>query len=149
MSHKKVCVLAAVSLSSELESIVARARQLAQGMNLPLVFLHVVNDTSLFNYGNNFSLSGLVTGEYKEDEINKMLMARQMIEARLKLSPTQHESLEVHTGSCARTIEMLARKQQAAIIVLGQPEASFGSIIMHVARHAPCDIHIVRIGNSN
>ncbi len=145
MPHKNTCVLAAISLLDELESIVVRARQLAQGMNLPLVFLHVVDDTTLFDYANNFSLSGLVTGEYQEAETNKMLMARQMIEARLKLSSTQHESLEVYAGSCAETIEMLARQQHAAMVVLGQPEASFGSVLRHVARYAPCDIHIVRV----
>ncbi len=143
MSYKNGCVLAALSLSDELESVAERARQLAQNLNLPLVFVHVVDDTALFDYANSFSLSGLIAGKYDEDESNKELMARQMIEKRLTRLE-DNERLEIRAGSCAETIEALAGQRQSAMIVLGQPEKHFGSIIMHVARYAPCDVHIAR-----
>lgn len=143
MSYEKGCVLAALSLSDELESIAERARQLAQSLNLSLLFVHVVDDTALFDYANSFSLSGLISGQYDEDESNKELMARQMIEKRLALLG-ESEKLEIRAGACAETIETLARQRQSSIIVLGQPEKHFGSIIMHIARYAPCDVHIVR-----
>ncbi len=144
MSIENGCILAALSLSDELEGIAVRARQLAQGMALPLVFVHIVDDTALYDYANSFSLSGLVSGEYDEVEANNELKARKLIEKRLSSDSLPGETLEIHAGARAETLEMLARQRPTAIIVLGQPETHSGSVIMHIVRHAPCDIHIVR-----
>ena len=145
MSYQNSCVLAGLSLSTELEAVVERGRQLARCMNLPLVLLHVVDDTALFDYASEFNLSGLLTGEYEEEEVSKELMARRMIEDRLGKAGDAFGTLEIVAGPRAETLEREARKRHAAVIVVGQPETRFGSVVTHLARHAPCDVHIVRV----
>ncbi len=145
MYNENSCVMAAVNPNDELERIAKRARSLAQSLNLPLIFVHVVDDDALFDYANSFSLSGLVSGEYELIEAKKEIMVRKLLEDQLKTESHPYESLEIHSGKRTETIANLATERHAVIIVLGQPESHFGSVATHLARHTPCDLYIVRL----
>ncbi|HFD79049.1 MAG TPA: universal stress protein [Gammaproteobacteria bacterium] len=144
MNIKLNCVIAALNLSEDLLPLAERAQQLAECMKLPLRLVHVVDDTAVINYANEFNLSGVVAGEFEQKEINDELRARRLIEHRLGLPEERHSELEVLSGPRARTLEQHARRLGARIIVVGQPETHFGSVVTHLTRHAPCDVHIVR-----
>ncbi len=145
MSDKNSCILVAINPDDELDRIAERARNLVHGFNLPLIFIHIIDNDVLFDYANSFRLSGLLTGEYKQEEAEKEIMARKLLEEQLKTESHIHESLEIHSGNRAETIARFAMERHAEIIVLGQAEAQFGSVTIHLARYSPCDLHIVKL----
>ncbi|HED17850.1 MAG TPA: universal stress protein [Gammaproteobacteria bacterium] len=144
MNQKNTCIIAALNLSNELEAVVETARKLADCMQLPVRLLHVISDQALIEISNEYGLGDALGGGRIEQGFRDEYIARHKIGARLDLADSQLGELEILTGHNAKTLEQRARELHAAVIVAGQPETHFGSVVSHLARHAPCDVYIVR-----
>lgn len=139
------CVIAALDLSDDVHAVAERACLLASCLEVPARLVHIVDDAAIVNPANEFSLGGLVAGEFEEQEIEAELFARRYIESRIEGISSECATLEILTGRPAGKLEDHARETGALVIVVGQPESRFGSIVKHLTRHAPCDVHIVRV----
>lgn len=141
MSQKNTCIIAALDLSDDLEAVAAKARQLADCMQLPVRLLHIISDQALVELSNEFGLGDALGGGHIEPGFRDEYIARHKIGARLNLADSE---LEILTGHSAKALELRARELNASVIVAGQPETHFGSVVAHLARHAHCDVYIVR-----
>jgi len=144
MTHENTCVIAALNLSDDLEAVAEKARKLAGFMRLPVRLIHIINDEALTELSNEFGPGDPLGGKYIQQELRDEYIARHRIGARLNLADSQLGELEILAGPRAKTIEQQARDLNAAVIVTGQPESHLGSVVSHLARHAPCDVYIVR-----
>ncbi len=139
------CVIAALDLSEDARAVAERACLLASCLQVPARLVHVVDEAAIVNPANEFSLGGLVAGEFEEKEVEAGLAARRYLEKVLgSLLTDCAEDLEILEGRPANRLEEHARETKAAMIVMGQPEHRFGSLVTHLSRHASCDVHIVR-----
>lgn len=147
MTRKNACVIAAINLSDDLEAVAEKARSLATCMQLPARLIHIIDDEALIELSNEFGPGDALGSEYIQQQIRDEYIARHRIGARLGLSDNRLSELEIQAGPRAKTLEQQARDLNAAVIVVGQPETHFGSVVSHLARHAPCDVYIVRTEN--
>lgn len=146
MTRKNACVIAAINLSDDLEAVAEKARELAACMQLPVRMIHIIDDAALLELSSEFGPGDALGSEYIQQEVRDEYIARHKIGARLNLADNQLGELEIQAGPRAKTLEQQARDLNAAVIVAGQPETRFGSVVSHLARHAPCDVYIVRTG---
>lgn len=145
MSQENTCIIAALDLSDDLEAVAAKARYLADCMQLPVRLLHIIDDQALIELSNEFGPGNTPGSGYIQQELRDEYIARHKIGARLNLSDNQLGELEIRAGQhSAKTLEQRARDLNASLIVTGQPETHFGSVVSHLARHAHCDVYIVR-----
>ncbi len=138
------CVIAAVDLTPSARPIAARACELARCLGVEARIVHVLDEPEVVNPANEFALAGLEPEEFEEKELEAALTARRILESSLEGLVGQCAELEVLIGRPADKLERHAADHDALMIVAGQPHARFGSLVTHLARHAPCDVHIVR-----
>ncbi len=137
-------VVAAVDLGPHLERLVRRAQRLAQCEHAPLVILHVVGRDPLAEAVNHFDYGELLLDELADPALGAEERARRLLLPRLTPLGVSESAIEVLAGPPARVVSERAERLEARLLVLGSPRSRFGSVAVHAARHAPCDVHIHR-----
>lgn len=139
-------VMVAVDLGPGLEDLVRCAQGQARCADAPLVVVHVVERAALAKAVNVFDYGELLLDELAEAELADEERARRLLLHRLAPLGVPESALEVHGGPVARLVSERAERLKARLLVLGSPKSRFGSVAVHAARHAPCDVYIHRGG---
>ena len=139
-------VVVAVDLGPGLEDLVRRGQRLAHCEEAPLVVVHVVGRDPLAEAVNHFDYGELLLDELADPALSTEERARRLLLPRLIPLGVSESAIEVLAGPPARVVSERAERLEARLLVLGSPRSRFGSVAVHAARHAPCDVHIHRQG---
>ncbi len=142
--QKDGSVIAAVDLDPSARAVAERACELAHCLGVEARVVHVLDEPEIVNPANEFTLADLEPEEFEEKELEAALAARRMLESSLRGVLEECAELVVLIGRPADKLVAYAREHGARTLVVGQPHAHFGSLATRLARHAPCDVHIVR-----
>ncbi len=137
-------VMVAVDLDPTLEDLVRHTQRLARCEPAPLVVCHVVGRDPLAEAVNHFDYGELLLDDLADPVLGAEERARRLLLPRLTPLGVAESSLEILAGPPARMVSERAERIGARLPVLGSPRSRFGSVAVHAARHAPCDVHIHR-----
>jgi len=142
--HQNPLIIAAIDSSDILEPVVSRADNIAKCMDGTLVIMHIVKEKSA-NLS-NASYGDMVLGGIDEEDIKIEDDLRHKLAARIDALGVNSNLLEIVAGSSAgKTVQDELEKRHADLLIVGQPKAMLGSVATNMAKHAVCDVYIVRI----
>lgn len=137
-------IIAAIDSSDILEPVVTRADSLAKCIDATLVIMHIVKEKSA-NLS-NASYGDMVLGGIDEEEIKVEDEVRNKLASRIEALGVNSNLLEIVAGSSAgKTVQDELEKRNADLLIVGQPKAMLGSVATNMAKHAACDVYIVRV----
>ena len=145
MSEQKPAIIAAIDLKPHrMEEIALQADALADKLEMDLRIVHVVDEADfVLPLTNDMGLAPVELDTLEELQKSAVESARKEIVERLPGANPQ--LIEVFVDIPTEGIKRRAEELGAEIIVVGQPRHLFGSVSKHLARHAPCDVYIVRL----
>jgi nucleotide-binding universal stress UspA family protein len=137
-------IIAAIDSSDILEPVVTRADKLARCMNATLVIMHIVKEKSA-NLS-NASYGDMVLGNIDDEDIKIEDDMRNKLAIRIDALGVNSSLLEIVAGSSVgKTVQDELEKRNADLLIVGQPKAMLGSVATNMAKHAACDVYIVRV----
>jgi len=135
-------IIAAIDQSEMLESVVARAQHLATCLKGTLIVLHVV--TEKMESLANASYGDFVLGSVDESIMDVEDAVRNKLALRLESVGVKRSTLELIGGAPAKAVQEQLKLRDASMLVVGQPKSRLGSVATSMAKHAACDVYIVR-----
>ena len=134
--------MAAIDQSEMLEMVVERAQQLATCLKGTLIVLHVV--TEKMESLANASYGDLILGSVDQTIMEAEDAVRNEIGRRLESVGVKSSVLELIGGAPAKAVQEQLKQRNAVMLVVGQPKSRLGSVATSMAKHAACDVYIVR-----
>jgi len=145
MSEQKPVIIAAIDLKPHrMEEVALQADALADGLNMDVRVIHVVDESEFVLPLTNDMGLGMVELETLE-VLQQTAIDHARKEITERLPGADPALIEVFVDIPTEGLKRRAEELDAQIIVVGQPRHLFGSVSKHLARHAPCDLYIVRL----